>query len=245
MKDEFIAYIDESGDEGIKRGTVWFILTAVIVSKKDDLKVSKAIDEIKARLKIPPHKPFHWKEIRKKHVSKKRFVIDRISQENFTSINIAVNTYDLQKVNLGGKLLYNYFCRYLIERITWFADENNGSVDLVFSNRSNVSFHDLKTYLEALSYDPYCQIRSQVIKKLEVLESSQRKMLQFADACASSLAEGLNKDEFGYYDERFVLTLANKLYRRKGNLLSYGLKLFPPEKINEYLRSYPWIQQIK
>ena len=245
MKNEFTAYIDESGDEGIRRGTEWFILTAVIVSKKDDLKISRAIDEIKEKLQIPPQKSFHWKEIRKKHVSKKRFVIDRISREDFTYTNVAVNTYDLEKVQLGGKLLYNYFCRYLIERITWFVEENKGSVDLVFSNRSNISFNELKEYIDALRYDPVCQIRSQVITKLEVFESGQKKMLQFADACASSLAEGLNKDEFGYYDERFVLTLANKLYRRKGNLLSYGLKLFPPEKINEYLRSYPWIQQIK
>ncbi|RJX26553.1 MAG: DUF3800 domain-containing protein [Dethiobacter sp.] len=71
-----MTYIDESGDEGIKRGTEWFILTAVIVQKENDLKTSKAIDDIKVKLQIPPKKPFHWKEIRKKHVSKKRFAIE-------------------------------------------------------------------------------------------------------------------------------------------------------------------------
>lgn len=245
MKKEFIAYIDESGDEGIQRGTERFILTAVIVDKQDDLKISRAINEIKERLRIPLRKPFHWKEIRKKHVSKKRFVIDRIAQEDFIYTNVVVNTYNLEKFELGGKLLYNYCCRYLIERITWLVGDNNGSVDLVFSNRSNISFTELKEYIDALRYKPSCQIRSEVVAKLEIFESSQKKMFQFADACASSLAEALNKDGFGYYDERFVLTLQDKLYRRKGNLLSYGLKLFPSKKINKYLHDYPWIQQIK
>jgi hypothetical protein len=70
-------------------------------------------------------------------------------------------------------------------------------------------------------------------------------MLQFADACASSLAEAFEKDSLGYYDERFVMTLQKKLYRRKGKLLSYGLKIFPNEFIKKYLDDYPWIKQIK
>lgn len=245
MRNRFIAYIDKSGDEGIKRGTEWFILTAVIVDSKDDFKTSKAIDDIKTRLEIPPHKPFHWKEIRRKHVSKKRIVVDRIAQENFRYINIVVNTNDMGKVSLQGKLLYNYCCRYLLERITWFVDEKNGIVDLVFSNRSNISYDELKKYIDSLQYEPKCQIRSHVIHNFGVFEMLQKKMLQFADACASSLGEAFNKDKYGYYDERFVLTLKDKLYRRKGNLLSYGLKLFPTENIAKYLRNYPWIEQIK
>lgn len=146
---------------------------------------------------------------------------------------------------MQGKLLYHYFCRYLLERISWFVDDNNGRVKLVFSNRSNISYDELKEYIGILRYDRSCEIRRHVLSGLEVFESHKRKMLQFADVCASSLAEAFNKDPLGYYDERFVLTLKNKLYRRKGNLLSYGLKLFPSEILNKYLRSYPWINQIK
>lgn len=246
MGKEYVAYIDESGDEGIKRGTEWFILTAVIVSKEEDHKVSKAIDDIKSTLKIPPSKPFHWKDIRNKNVSKKRYVIDRISQEDFVYMNVAVNTYDLDKVQLQGKLLYNYFCRYLLERISWFVAENQGRVKLVFSNKSNISYSELEEYIFCLCFDRSCQIRSHVIHKdFDVFESYKRKMLQFADACASSLAEALNKDSFGYYEDRYVLTLKDKLYRRKRNLLSYGLKLFPSENLKKYIKEYPWINAIK
>ena len=39
-------YIDESGDEGIHRGSEWFILTAVIVPKEHDLILSNKIIEL-------------------------------------------------------------------------------------------------------------------------------------------------------------------------------------------------------
>lgn len=39
------AYIDESGDEGINRGSKWFILTAIIVEKSKDLPLARKIDE--------------------------------------------------------------------------------------------------------------------------------------------------------------------------------------------------------
>ena len=37
---EYNVYIDESGDEGIKRGSEWFVLTAIIVPKEYDLTLS-------------------------------------------------------------------------------------------------------------------------------------------------------------------------------------------------------------
>ncbi len=242
---KYVAYIDESGDEGIKRGTEWLILTAVIVEKDDDLRTSTAIVDIKNALQIPHNKPFHWKLIRNKHASKKRLVIDRIARENFHYINIIVNTTDLEDVNATSKLLYNYFCRFLIERITWFVDDNRGTVEIVFSNRSNTSWVKLEEYIAGLCASGQCQIRNNVITQTEVFETTQRKMLQFADACASSLGEALNEDVYGYIDERYILKLSDKLYRRKGKLFSYGLKIFPDKHLHKYINRYDWLKTIK
>jgi len=243
--EEFIAYIDESGDEGIQRGTEWLIITAVIIKKENDLAISKAIDDIKRALNIPPNIPFHWKEIRNKHTSKKRLVVDRIAKEEFCYINIVVNTYDLEGVQVSSKKLYNYFCRFLIERITWYVDDKNGTVKIVFSNRSNTSWNELNDYIKSLLDSGQCEIRAGVISKIEIFDTVQKKMLQFADACASSLGEALNKDNYGYVDERFILKLNDKLYRRKNNLMSYGLKIFPHKYINKYLEDYEWLKSIK
>lgn len=52
-------YIDESGDEGIRRGTKWFILTAIIVSKEYDLTLSNKIVEIKNKLGLDRKSQLH------------------------------------------------------------------------------------------------------------------------------------------------------------------------------------------
>ena len=73
------AYIDESGDEGINRGSDWFILTAVIVKKENDLALSKRIDEIKQNLELSIESQLHWKSIKgfpnKKTYHQKRYII--------------------------------------------------------------------------------------------------------------------------------------------------------------------------
>ena len=50
--DEYNVYIDESGDEGIRKGSKYFILTALIVNKNKDLEVAKNVDIIKQNLEI-------------------------------------------------------------------------------------------------------------------------------------------------------------------------------------------------
>lgn len=49
---EYNVYIDESGDEGINKGSKYFILTAIVVSKDKDLEISKSVDKIKENLEI-------------------------------------------------------------------------------------------------------------------------------------------------------------------------------------------------
>ena len=61
MKNEYNVYIDESGDEGINKGSKFFILTALIVDKKKDLIVSKCVDEIKFNLEMNIKSQLHWK----------------------------------------------------------------------------------------------------------------------------------------------------------------------------------------
>ena len=49
---EYNVYIDESGDEGINKGSKYFILTAIIVEKTKDLETSRVVDKIKDKLYI-------------------------------------------------------------------------------------------------------------------------------------------------------------------------------------------------
>ena len=49
---KIIIYIDEAGDEGLNKGSKYFILTAIIVPKNKDLEISKEVDCIKNNLEI-------------------------------------------------------------------------------------------------------------------------------------------------------------------------------------------------
>jgi hypothetical protein len=72
------------------------------------------------------------------------------------------------------------------------------------------------------------------------------KLLQVSDICNSSCFNALEFDQYGYYDERYLLGLSNKIYRRKGNLFSYGLKFLPGNlhQSAELLQNYPWLKKI-
>jgi len=239
--DKYNVYIDESGDEGIQKGTEWFILCAVMVKQENDLILSKVIDEIKNMLNIPKEKPFHWKNMRNNH-SKKRAIIDLLKKRNFVYTNIIVNTRDMKSTELQGKLLYNYTCRFLLERVSWFIKEQNTRANVIFSNRSSTSYSELEEYINTTKI--FGQIKS-VFDSYKSVDVWQLKNLQVADICASSMHDAFEKDQFGYIEERYVMELSPKLYRRKGNLDKYGLKVFPTECIEKYKSAYAWLKDIK
>ena len=53
------------GDEGIKRGSEWFILTAIIVPKEYDLTLSNKIVSIKEAMNMNRKDQLHWNKILK------------------------------------------------------------------------------------------------------------------------------------------------------------------------------------
>ena len=83
---EFNVYIDESGDEGINKGSKYFILTALIVSKEKDLETSKKVDEIKTNLEIDIKKQLHWKLL--KGAPNKLMIMQYISKMDVNIINV-------------------------------------------------------------------------------------------------------------------------------------------------------------
>lgn len=61
-------YIDEAGDEGIDRGTQWFLIGGILARKADDLEVSRCVDKVKAAIKQRDlRKALHWKELARAH----------------------------------------------------------------------------------------------------------------------------------------------------------------------------------
>jgi len=243
---KFKCYIDESGDEGYAPGSsAWFILGALIVEATNDLAVSHAIDRIKNRLKVPPCRPLHW---RKLPHSKKKVVIGELAAEPIIISTVAICKRRLDRASTicDWQSLYFYTTRFLLERVSWCVHDAGGRVDLTFSNRARLDYNALEEYLDWVQLSPGCQIRP-VVDQISVRQSQQRKLLQAADAVPGSLFNALVADYYGNYETSYFLGFQQCLYRRKGRLSSYGLKLFPNGLDDRlwYRETYPWLSTIK
>lgn len=113
---EYNVYVDESGDEGINKGSKFFILTAIIVDKEKDLEISKSVDQIKENLEMNIKTQLHWKLL--KGFPNKKMIMETISKLDVTIINIIVDTTNIKRI--ASNNIYNFFSGYLYERICWF-----------------------------------------------------------------------------------------------------------------------------
>ena len=211
------------GDEGIKRGSEWFILTAIIVPKEYDLTLSNKVVNIKNALKMSRKDQLHWNKILK-YDKKIQIIYDLIS-ENFKIIHIAINTYEINK--LKSKDLYPYFMSYLIERVSYYVSNNKGKCNIFISTR-NENNKKKNSYLknELMNKRKYHHINTRCINDIKFLDNRDRNLLQLADVCCSSFAQAIKYNTQQEWE--YVLKLKSNIWNYKGLILGYGIKFYPP-----------------
>lgn len=217
---EYNVYIDESGDEGINKGSKYFILTALILDKEKDLKISKEVDIIKENLEMKKERQLHWVDI--KGFPNKKMIMETVSKLDVTIINIVVDTTSIKF--LPSKDIYFFFSGYLYERICWFVKDKKAAANIIISSRSNLSKEKLLDYIKDKNHEKFT-IYSDRINDIKVVPNGDKKLLQLTDSCCSSLYQALDKN-----DKRFLevfLLIKDKLYTKRKNIVSYGLKLVP------------------
>lgn len=221
------------GDEGIKRGSEWFILTAIIVPKEYDLTLSNKIVSIKEAMNMNRKDQLHWNKILK--YDKKIQIIYDLIAENFKIIHVAINTYEINK--LKSKDLYPYFMSYLIERVSYYVSNNKGKCNIFISTRNENSkekTQHLKT--ELMNKRSYHHIAIKCINDIKFIDNRERNLLQLADVCCSSFAQAIKyntKQEWEY-----VLKLKSNIWNYKGLIIGYGIKFYPPI---EWFYSFPML----
>lgn len=243
----FNAYIDEAGDEGFITPTVpgkgsseWLIVGAVIVPEEKDLALSHAVDDLRKLLNRPPPKPLHFRNL--KHNSR-RAAMGKLATYDFAASIVALwkPTQGTGKSFPSPPYMYNWACRLLIERLTWYADDRGRQIDLSFSNRGNTSYAALQGYMNWIQCDPKCQIRPGCIKRFRPANQTV-KLIQIADFYASAAFVALEPDQFGNSEEDYLLRVKHDLYRRGNNLFSYGFKGWPPKGLDQ--KRYPWLKNL-
>lgn len=217
---EYNVYIDESGDEGINKGSKYFILTALIVAKNKDLEIAKNVDIIKKNLEMDIKKQLHWKLL--KGTPNKNMIMDVVNNLDVLIINVIVDTKSIKIIPSNN--IYNFFSGYLYERICWYMKEKNGIANINISARGNLSKKNLSKYLNKKNHKKF-NIDTQYIKNIKIIPNERKRLLQLSDCCCSALFQALkyhNDTHFNYINK-----IKEKIYCKNNNYLSYGLKLVP------------------
>lgn len=216
-------YIDESGDLGVNRGTQWFVLSAVIVNKEDEAGIRATISRLKARLNL---REIHFKNIPSFY--KRALIVRELSSEAFTYMNVLVDTnqFDLSKIPTPT-IAYNYVCKYLLQRVSWYLRDNNLVADIVLSARGTSRDGELIQYIsnKLLPY-PSNNIYASVFDKITAKPASSWDMLQLADVCATTMFLTYETHDYGFCLPCFSMALQEHLYKKNNKVDSYGIKFF-------------------
>lgn len=220
---DYTVYIDEAGDLGIGKGTRWFVLSAVIVAKEDEPAIREKMGQIKNRLNV---KEIHLRKI--PDFQKRGFIVRELNDQNYTYINILVDTTKFDKTKIPDPLMaYNYVCKYLLERVSLFLVERGKVADVMMSARGTARDGELIKYIKEklLPYEKN-SINSAVFNKITARGAGEWELLQLADVCATTMFLTYEVNGFGFSTPCFSSAMANHLYRYRGLLDSYGIKFF-------------------
>lgn len=159
MPPSFVAYIDESGDEGFhfEKGSFWwFVLSTVVTPKDADLETVKLIDSVRKSLERNDLEPLHFRKL--KHEQRLPFIY-HIAQANLKTITVFIHKPSIMNVEVFQQRfrLYFYAARLLLERLSWYCRDHktvhtsgDGSVEIVFSNKGGMKYDELRAYLNVL-----------------------------------------------------------------------------------------------
>jgi len=248
MKPSFVVYIDESGDEGFvfnedgSGSSRWFVLSAAVIRKKNDLQMVSCMKEVRQVLGKTPKTPLHFVDL--KHEQRVPY-IRRVGELPIRTVSVLIYKpiiREPEKFQNTKYLLYRYATRMLLERVSWLcrdqrrSDEGNGFADIIFSNRSNMSYEDIREYLRLLfrqhDIEPQqVQIDPSIIapERIRSVEHSKLAGLQVADAVASGLHFGVKINRYGETEAGYLPHLQQTIYRHKGISLGYGIKFWPDD----------------
>ena len=167
MAHSFVAYIDESGDDGIKNfrtvgtgGTSqWLVISCCLISSGNDRLVPKWRDSITNKFPAKKRRDLHFAHLDHGQRVTACQTLSRLPLRAFSVMSNKTTIPNHPRPDLFRKknTLYWYLARYLIERISIYCErryrdslDGDGTVRIVFSRRGGMNYSDFRTYLNKL-----------------------------------------------------------------------------------------------
>lgn len=221
---DYAVYIDEAGDLGIGRGTRWFVLTAVVVKKTVEPQIRARMTAIKACLNV---REIHLRKITEFY--KRAFIVRELRDEEFVYMNVLVDTDKFDRARIPNPIIaYNYVCKYLLQRVSWYLSSLGSSGDIVLSARGTSRDGELIQYIqEKLLPYPSNGIDASSFGAVTAKTAAAWDMLQLADVCATSMFLTYEVNRYGFSTPCFSVSMSDHIYRNNnGKIDSYGIKFF-------------------
>lgn len=246
---DFIAYIDEAGDEGFGklRGAApgggqsrWLVIGAMVVRAANDAKLPTWRDEILRLANKPDWRTLHFRNL---NHPQKVVICQELAQR---PVGIAVTMS--HKVTIPGSrwegvfrqkgYLYNYLVRWLLERVTTechrAASGETCTLQLVFSRRGGTDYHSMRQYLEMIrdgreAMKPVRSIKWSMLDIDAIRVEAHEKWagLQLADCATSAFLAAVEPNVYGNYEPRYARLLRPRVLKNGDHCLNRGVTPVP------------------
>jgi hypothetical protein len=186
--------------------------------------------------------------------------VDAIANADLQTVSVLIHKPSLKEPEKFRERyrLYFYCVRLLLERVSWYCrdhrrrdDAGDGSAKVAFSNRSGMSYKELREYVAYLKErtGPLgVRVDWSVILPSQITSYSPRKRagLQISDAVASGFFRAVEPSQYGYTEDRYACMLRRVVYHHGGSYTGYGVKFWPRE-VDELLRRqdrFRWVKDV-
>jgi hypothetical protein len=250
MSSSFVVYIDESGDEGSAFGqgsSRWFVLSAVVTLKSEDMETVRLVDRVRTRLNRPDHKPLHFRDLRHEH---RVAWVAEIAAASLRVVTLLVHKPSVQGDGLALGNLYFHGVADLLQRVSLLCAvarprTGDGTAEILFSNRSGLRYGDLSEFLRGRVAGNALDGSFVREERISSCTAGRRMGLQIADAVASGFFKAVEPTEHGFTEERYARMLKPALFRSGSRYLGFGLRLWPlwTEALGEE-RGLLWIREV-
>ena len=252
----YIAYIDESGDDGLKTvrpidpmgSSEWFVLSAVVIRADREKETLDEVRRIRSRLSRMIRPDIHFRHMRDEN---KLLVCKEIAGLNARCFAVVSNKRNMRRYHNPSAAavwsrnpFYCWITRLLLERVTTFCEARSrvdyGSpkpVKIVFSHRGGLSYGQLCAYLYKLRdqsragtlYLGQGDLAWSVVdlNQITSADHGQLEPLQLADCVASAFYEGVALKPNGTCNPEFAKLLKPRMWAPGGRIWKHGVMALP------------------
>jgi len=241
---DYIVYIDESGDDGLKAvkpctfpgSSEWLVLSAVVIRASNEPSVANWVNDIRSGFKSRQAKALHFADL--SHPNKVR-TCEKIAGLDLRCFVVASNKKNMQGYSNpdAGKIpsqcwFYCWMTRVLLERVTRFVLQRSlmdygepRYLRIEYSARGGLRYDQMNAYYEWLRmkrfkpFLPWGKLCFEVmhINLLRIYPHLEREGLQLADAVAAAFFKACDKHDTGACDPQFAKLLRDRMAREPDN----------------------------